>query len=220
MNWKRILNEKRNETLILVPIILIIAMIGYLQSRDFSNMENTVTAIYADRLVANDYLFDLSKAVNAKQSALRNEAQFTEMRVDANNTIHQLLKSFEQTELTHDENALFLQLQKHIRLSEAFEDRMLQYVAQPSYKHNKEKLDGLYDLILTNLEGLSAIQLTEGKRLLEGTQQLKASNGMTNRLVIALFIVAVLLFMAAVSSPKVLMKRDFHRVTGSTTADS
>ena len=72
-----------------------------------------------------------------------------------------------------------------------------------------QQLNNQYDLILADLEDLSEIQLYEGKRLLESSNKVMASNRITSRLEIALLIVVVLVFLMATSSPKVLIQKDF-----------
>ena len=209
MKWKEILTKKRNETLILLSILLMIAMIGYMHKKHLSDMEETVTAIYEDRLVAKDYVFFLTKTINTKKLALNSSDELVEEVVIANHTIDQLLVSFENTKLTSEESALFLKLKDEIDLSFEFESQIIHNPMLTQREMVIQQLNNQYDLILADLEDLSEIQLYEGKRRLESSNKVMASNRITSRLEIALLIVVVLVFLMATSSPKVLIQKDF-----------
>lgn len=209
MKWKNILNGKRNETLVLVSIMLMIAMISYMHKMHLTDLEEKITSIYEDRLVAEDYIFDLAKKVNSKKTALSLEDELIEKIAISNHSMDQLIANYERTKLTEDENGLLEKLKGDIRLSLEFENQLMHNPNLPKRSAVKKMLDDQYDLILADLDQLSEIQLYEGKRLLETSNQVIASNGITNKLEIALLIVIVLVFLMAVSSPRVLIKKDF-----------
>lgn len=208
MKWKNILNEKRNETLVLVSVMLMMVMISYMHKRHLTDLEEKITSIYEDRLVAENYIFDLSKMMNSKKVALNVETELVEKIALANHAVDELIYDYERTKLTEKENILFQKLKKDISVSKEFESQIIHNPTLPQQSSMRKVLDTQYDLILEDLDRLSEIQLYEGKRLLETSNQVIASNGITNRLEVALLIVIILVFLMAVSSPKALIQKD------------
>lgn len=208
MQWKNILNEKRNETLILFSVLIMIAMIASMHKKHLSDLEESITSIYEDRLVAKDYIFDLSRKIDKKQSALGTDKdELIEEITLTNYSIDQLLERYEKTKLTEEENLLLRKLKDDISLSMEFESQIIHNPLLAQREVIKSHLNSQYNLIISDLEELSDIQLFEGKKLLESSNQVIASNGITNRLEVALLIVVTLLFLMAISSPKVLMRK-------------
>ncbi|WP_370087881.1 hypothetical protein [Ekhidna sp.] len=208
MKWKRILSKKRNETLILFSVLLMISMIATMHKKHLLDLEETVTSIYEDRLVAEDYIFDLSKMMNSKKVALNNDNELVEKIALANHSVDELIYDYERTKLTEKEIVIFRKLKKDISVSKEFENQIIHNPTLSQQRSIRKALDNQYDLILEDLDRLSEIQLFEGKRLLETSNQIIASNGITNRLEVALLIVILLIFLMAVSSPKALIQKD------------
>lgn len=209
MNWKNILNTKRNESLILTSVILLIVMIGYMNKKQISELKESVTSIYEDRLVAKAYIFDLSQKMSAKKVKLSAEYRFIQESLNENESIDQLIRDYERTRLTLDETALLTRLKDDINLSVEFENQILHNPALPNRSLAISSLNNQYDLILLDLKNLAEIQVHEGKKLLESSNGALAFNGFARQLEIALFIVVGLIFLMIISSPKALIDKDF-----------
>ncbi|MEO9474072.1 MAG: hypothetical protein ABJG41_01005 [Cyclobacteriaceae bacterium] len=201
MKWKNTLNATRNESLMLVSIVALIIIIAYMHKKQVSSLENTVIEIYEDRLVAKGYIFELTKKINAKKTSLNFETNNVEDDVIANHAISRLIESYGQTNLTNEEVAGLNKLRENIGLSAEFETQMVKDMPLAERIKIKESLSRQYDVVLSDLEGLSEIQLFEGKKLLESTDQIVASNVLTNRLELALIVVVSLVFLV-ILSPK------------------
>ncbi|MEQ9009462.1 MAG: MCP four helix bundle domain-containing protein, partial [Ekhidna sp.] len=202
MKWKSILNKKRNETLILFSVLLMIAMVASMHNKHLSDLEESITTIYKDRLVAKDYIFDLSRKIDTKKVALSTaEDELIESITLTNHSIDQLLESYEKTRLTEEENMLLRKLKDDINLSVEFENQIFHNPTLTRRIVIKNHLNSQYDLILSDLEALSDIQLFEGKKILDSSNRIIASNGITKRLEVALLIVITLVFLMAISSP-------------------
>ncbi len=114
MKWNIILKKRSSETLILFSVILMMVMIAYMHKRSLSNMEQTITSIYEDRLVAKDYIFDLSKMINDKKTAISSGNERLEEIVRTNHAIDRVIKRYEETRLTEEEQILWQKLKDDI----------------------------------------------------------------------------------------------------------
>lgn len=211
MNWKNILNTKRNESLVLTSVILLIVMIGYINKKHISGLKDSISTIYEDRLVAKDYIFDLSQNINAKKVSLSVEHGFIQEGLDENQAIDELIQDFEQTRLTEEETTLLVKLKEDIRLSIEFENQILHNPTLPSRDLAINSLFFQYDLILSDLKALSDIQMQEGKKLLEGSSEALVFNGMASHLEIGLLVVVAMIFLMVITSPKVLIDKDLWK---------
>ncbi|NND35343.1 MAG: hypothetical protein HKN76_22335 [Saprospiraceae bacterium] len=206
MKWKEILNEKLNKGLMLVSVILMVILIGYMHNKHITMLENNITSIYADRLVVNDYIFQLSQIVNMKKEAMKSEEDVIEKIAHGNVSIRDLIVKYENTWLTEDETRLLKKLKDDLSLSVEFENQIIYNVGLPEREKLKGHLKDQYDLIQVELEGLSNIQLSEGKKLLERSGKVMASNAITHRLEIALLIIIMLVFFMVYPSSKKFLR--------------
>lgn len=106
MKWKDILSEKGNQRLLLgsiIIIVVIIVMIRQTNKNHLSELQESVSSIYVDRLVAKDYIFELSKKVYSKKIMVEYGDEFLEKSIHINDSIQQLVGSYENTELTEEE---------------------------------------------------------------------------------------------------------------------
>lgn len=210
MRWKYILNKKRNETMILYSVLLMIVMIGYMHKKNLSDMEETVTSIYEDRLVANDYIFELSQKIAGKKWHMSND-QNNEELTKLNHEINILIDAYEQTKLTVEENSLWEKLKKDLALAKEFENQILYNPNSNQWSQIQRHLDNQYQLIHTDLEGLSVIQIQEGKSLLDESRKIMASNSISRRLEVALIIIVLLIFLMFNSTYRLVrIKNKWH----------
>ncbi|WP_424964349.1 MCP four helix bundle domain-containing protein [Ekhidna sp.] len=195
MKWKYILNKKRNESMVLFSILLIIVMIGYTHKKNLSDLEETVTSIYEDRLVANEYIFELSRKIENKKWLITNNHNASQEMTLLNYEIDILIDAFEKTDLTVEENKLWEKLKRELTLADEFENQILHNQASKQRILLQKHLDDQYELIHSDLVGLSHIQLQEGKSLVDNSKKILASNSISGRLEIALMIIVLLIFL-------------------------
>ncbi|MEQ9288107.1 MAG: MCP four helix bundle domain-containing protein [Cyclobacteriaceae bacterium] len=211
MKWKNILTEERNRSLLLVAVVMIlglIILIRFENKNHLSELQETVTSIYEDRLVAKNYIFEISKKVNAKKVSLGFEDQFLENSILMNDSIDQLIQKYEGTELTGDENNLLRKLKDNIRMSEQFESKFLHNLAPAQLDVINNSLLKQYNLVILDLEQLSEIQLEEGKKLLDNSYQILESSNSSSHLEVTLIVVVLLIMIKIFSAPKKRPERE------------
>lgn len=145
---------------ILVVFMLIITT-NLIDRNNFLRVRDSAVAIYEDRLVAKDLIFDLSKSIQEKEIAvaLADSAFFIERNDQINIDIQQLIASFEKTGLTREEGNLFKEFKENLqtlRKSEA------EYILRGFSE--KGDLINQFTVLRENLDDLSDIQMSEGKR--------------------------------------------------------
>lgn len=193
--WKDILNQKRNTALTLVSIFLMILMTSVLNKVHLTQLEDSLEAIYQDRLMANGYIYQLSDLVHQKKAILESGASnWIEQSVQINDSIAKLIVGYEQTRLTSEEATVFEALKKHLRIAEKLEAQSTEHgTFRPTIKNRYEDSQAM-------LHQLSGIQLNEGKKVMQASNKTIASNRMTVQLEIGLLIILGLMIHFVVSS--------------------
>ncbi|RED97913.1 MCP four helix bundle domain-containing protein [Marinoscillum furvescens] len=199
--WKDILNQKRNTALTLVSVFILFLMTCVLNKVHLTQLEESLEAIYQDRLMANGYIYQLADLLHQKEALLVTADSYqAEQNLQLNDSIASLISSYEKTRLTKEEAQVFEALKKHLRIAEKLE---AQNEAQPALVAT---IKTRYGNAQNALHQLSGIQLYEGKNVLKASNQTIASNRMTVQLEIGLLIILGLMIHFVVSSQWVVGK--------------
>lgn len=147
---------------ILMIFVLIVAT-NLIDRNNFLRVKDSVIAIYEDRLVAKDLIFDMSNAIQEKEIALAlaDTVFFSHRNKQVNKDIEGLILKFEQTKLTRDESNTFLDFKDNFETLKTLETAYVQsnFNQKSIFVHQILKVQ-------ENLFDLSKIQLTEGKKQL------------------------------------------------------
>uniref|UniRef100_UPI004047B5E3 chemotaxis protein n=1 Tax=Roseivirga sp. TaxID=1964215 RepID=UPI004047B5E3 len=157
-------------------------------------------AIYEDRLVAKDLVFELSLLIHEKEVAqASNDTRFfSDRNAAVNDSIEQLTIRFIRTELTEKEARVFNDLQLNLVKLKGLENSMTlaQEVEQGDFK--SQLLE-----IKENLHDLSKIQLVEGKRQVFLSERAMDTVDLFTKLeILVLIILAVLVQIIVIYRPK------------------
>lgn len=142
-------------------IFLLIIITNLIDKENFKRINNSVTNIYEDRLIAKDIIFTLYTNINLKHDAvLVNDIDFYKKKNrKINYQIDSLLQKFNQTNLTLEEHRVFNTLKQQVHA--------LNRLEQQSNDHFINEKDAILHQIKTienTLYNLSKIQLKEGER--------------------------------------------------------
>lgn len=172
-------------------LILIANLIDY---KYLSNVRRNVNSIYNDRVVAQDYIYRLSKLFHQKQLSMGQSISDLN-RSHQNDSIDRLLFHFSKTELTRSEAGFFFDLQKN-------------YVELMSLENVLKRPNGLtldirQDIgrelkeIRKNLDDLEGVQFKEGAEMTQSSNRSLGMNAFLSKLELAFLIVngAVILYM-------------------------
>lgn len=145
---------------ILIIFVLIVTT-NLIDRNNFLRVRDSVATVYEDRLVANDLIFEITRAVHQKELAAveADSLFFLERNGQVNTAITEWVTKFGQTKLTPEEAGVFASLKGNL---EALKDSETAYV-QAGFTQNQELLAHL-SRAGENLYKLSKIQLQEGGR--------------------------------------------------------
>ena len=152
--------DKAKWTLGILMIFMLVLSTNLIDRNNFNQVKNSVESIYEDRLIAKDILYDLLKIVHRKELAIiAGDQEFLErLNTTLNNDIEGLFTLYGQTKLTTKEQYLFEKLNANFEVLSKLEQK------KKFTEDNAHEISKSVTAIKNNIEELSIIQLTEGKR--------------------------------------------------------
>ena len=141
-------------------VFVLIAATNLVDRSNFVQVKESVASIYEDRLIVKDLIMDMYKAVQEKKIAIitADEAFLDQRNGAVNKNLETLVERYEATKLTKNEAVAFESLRENIQALWSSEAAM-----KESFSGN-EKLLGMIGQIEENLDELSEIQISEGRR--------------------------------------------------------
>lgn len=193
------LKQRIHVGFILAMAFLLVFASNRLSRRNFMTVEHTVNSVYGDRVVAQDYIYKMNNLFHKKERILMG----TESKKDDSNVskaIMNLLNDFETTKLTSEESVHFINLKENYAQLRALELNPTKN--KYSFEEGAENITGILNKIHSNLDELSAIQLSEGRYLTELSNKSLNMNQLLSRLEIGFLIIIGILFLLIVLPQK------------------
>jgi hypothetical protein len=184
----------------ILSVFFIILATNLIDRNNFRIVKNSVETIYADRLIAQGIILDLSKLIWEKEIAYTkyDNVLFKAKKNTIDTRIDELIDLFSATKLTAREEIVFGQLKKHIASLKEHSNNLVE-----SQIPNQELEDQII-LIKSNLNDLSAIQIEEGRReLLESKRAIASVDLFTHLEIYALIIIAIAIQVVVMYNPNV-----------------
>ena len=179
-------------------IFLVVVMTNLVDRQNFRIISNSIRTIYADRLVAQQILFDISSALHEKELLFKagNAETSAAKQEQLNVSIREELSEFATTELTPTEQQIFNGLRRQVSNIENLE-------AEGIEASESEQLAYLFQEVKASLSELSAIQLKEGRReKFESQRAMTYINLFTQVEIAVLIIIAILIQVIVLYNPK------------------
>ncbi len=184
---------------ILMIFILILAT-NLIDKNNFVRVKDSVVAIYEDRLIANDLIYEISNSIQEKEIAVAvsDSVFFLDRNKQVSKDIQGFVYRFEQTKLTTKERQVFNDFKKNLESLRNFETAFIQskFVQNTALvKRISEVKDNLYDL--------SKIQLDEGKKQMSISEKAISSVELFTQIEIYILIfLAILIQIIVIYKPK------------------
>jgi hypothetical protein len=142
-------------------IFALILTTNLIDRNNFVKVRDSVVAIYKDRLVADNLIFEISNSIHEKEIAIASSDTlfYSKRNKEINADIQGYIKRFEETKLTIKENRVFKGFKNNFESLKAAEVTFV----QSDFQTVSNQLSHIYN-IKDNLQGLSIIQLDEGGR--------------------------------------------------------
>lgn len=173
-------------------LILIANLVDY---RYILKVRHNVNSIYEDRVVAQDYIYQLSGLFYQKQLSMgKNRANLC--LNDQNDSIEQLLLNFSKTELTQNESGFFSDLKKNYTELMSLENVVFSQPKEPTLAIRQD-ISREFQEIRRNLDDLEGVQFREGGQMTQLSNRSLGMNAFLSKVELAFLIVngAVILYM-------------------------
>lgn len=153
----------------ILMIFTLIVSTNLIDRNNFIKLKDSTSDIYENRLVAKSILYDISILIHEKEIQItsNNFVYFQKTNLEANIEIERLVSDYKKTKLTYQETKKINELDENlIALKKNESINSLEDLSK-----NKEKLLLQIQKIKSNLYSLSQIQMSEGKKQVQISQE-------------------------------------------------
>ena len=174
---------------------LLILIANLIDNTYLSNVRHNVNSVYNDRVVAQDYIYQLNNLFHQKQLS-RGESRIDLNKSHQNDSIDRLLNDFSKTELTRSEASFFFDLKKNYLELISLENVLSSESKGPTLDIRQAMGRELKE-IRKNLDDLEGVQFKEGAQMTQSSNQSLVMNAFLSKLELAFLIVngVVILYM-------------------------
>lgn len=196
MRWTYGIKNKLKASMVLLALCLLVLLSNYLDRLHTENVKKSISTMYEDRLVVEEYILKMTRNVYQIREILVNDENDA-LREDAVGT---LIKDFRttfaiyaKTRLTEIEKVTAVELIRNFREFE----QVISREANPASMHT--------DRILSSLDKLSSIQLDESKLIMQQVESQYASIKASSQFAFAIVIVILIVLQVMVFSGESLI---------------
>lgn len=190
---------------IAVLLVLIIALVLYsskIYNDSISKLGSSLHEVYADRLIAHDYIHKMAQEIYLQKIHLR-EKNFLKKKdvfVNSNSAIEKIMLQYEKTKLTKDEKNTFEDLRKNVFVLKHLlhlETNQFKFADAFSISYEKQ-----IDNSLHHLDKLASIQISRGKDLNTDSKKIISFSNMMNQFDWAMLLLIGIIIQAIIFSSK------------------
>ncbi len=185
--------------LVLAMAFLLVLGSNRLDQRHFSTVQTTVNSVYDDRVVVQDFIYQLNNIFHQKELRL---VQNNEFKVDAteNQRVEELLTDFGETQLTSEEAILLKDLNSRFTTFKELEQTMAN--SQEELEDGK-RTTAIKELntLGKNLDGLAEIQLEESNQLTQRSKKSLGMNILLSKLEVAFLVIIGIAMLTLIFQP-------------------
>lgn len=183
----------------IVLVFVVVLTTNLIDRKNFNIVSDSIETIYADRLVAKEIIYDLSKEIGAKEVAyiIVDSTQLVGHVNPMNVRIKESVELFSNTKLTDKEEIVFSRLGRALRELQEIE------VGLAAGAQARADLGAPLALVREHLDELSLIQMEEARRELHSSKRaINAANLFTQLEIAALVVMAILVQLIIIYTPK------------------
>lgn len=177
---------------------------------NMSEMEDTFSKVYSDRLIAHNYLYKLEDQIYRRKLAFSENGGNVSLKdSDASATeLKTVLEKYAETKFTKKEEIIFMEFTRSSEILSALERRCVN--DQGILTNNLiSEHDNITNKLLNQLQQLSAIQLSEAKSLEASSKRIVAHSSILSQfnwamIIILGIVIQVLVFSSKATMPKQL----------------
>lgn len=182
--------------LALVVIVGVLLANNLFDRQHWTQVEESFSSIYEDRLLVESYIFKLSGELHSQKHLIHDLAvgqgpnNWRSGWVNSECEIQELMQKFRATHFTIEEERLFSIFEREVNQLNTLDIDGMEGVDMPRASEALERIDGCIAL----LPELSEVQLGEGKHLNEESHALAQSSYVSSTFELVLLIILGLIF--------------------------
>ncbi|MBR9861379.1 hypothetical protein GYB22_11650 [bacterium] len=183
----------------MATVIILVIATNRIDRRNFEQIHSSFESVFKDRLIAEQYLFELSRGIHSERQLIssRNGSIVSLIRIQ--DTILNVLDKYKLTSLTPKEEYHFDKLENTIKLHLNLERNGFSSLDSITPTQNDSiNSEYLYSEIWSSLDSLSEIQLNEATRLLSHSETVMNRSSLTSQLELGVLILIGLILQAIV----------------------
>jgi hypothetical protein len=196
MKWTYSIQNKITASGALLTLCVLVLFSNYTDREHTNNVKNSISTLYEDRLVVEDYILKMTIDVYEIKQALHLAGQHdkpsTEQITASLSRIDGLSEAYLKTKLTKTEDVTFTSLLNTIQ----------EFRSSPA-QSDQDKLN-LANRALLLLNDLSSIQLQESKLIMKQAEDLYRSGKAASQFAFAITIIILIVLQALVFASKTL----------------
>jgi len=203
MKWIYIIQQKAQVAFLLAIILLGVLAKNMMEQENVSELGDSFSSVYEDRLLVESYIYKLSDHLYQKkliidQCQTDNKLELRVKMEEHNAAIQSLIRDYEKTKLTNQESVFFLAFKKNMEEMNLLEAQYMELNSvQPS-------LDKQFDIASGTLHELSSIQISEGKTMADHSRKIVAGSSILSQFELALVVVIGLIIQALIFASRSL----------------
>lgn len=214
MNILYAIKQKGRITLLLLALGALELANCNAYNRNIAEMGNSVSEVYADRLMAQDYIYKLSARIHERKWALHENSNAQPDGVSLPEaqslSILTLLRDYEKTKFTPEEKIRYEAFRANIFKMLSLQQRYGNAVEAPEKNAILRSYRASLDLSLQQLEQLSGIQMQRGKHILADSQKIVSFSFLLNQLDWVLIFITLAIIMALIFATKSTFPKQFQ----------
>lgn len=196
MKWTYSIRNKMAASGALLMLCVLVLYSNYIDRDHTTNVKESISTLYEDRLVVEDYIlkmtidiYEIKQALNA--AAGNNDQSISQIPARLSH-IDGLRRAYLKTKLTKTEDSTFTALERNLNEFKS------------SSAHSVQDKIKLADQALVLLNELSAIQLEESKSIMKHAEDLYVSGKSASQFAFAITIIILMVLQALVFASKTL----------------
>lgn len=215
MKWIYAIQQKAQVAFLLALILFGVFVKNVLDRNNVSELGDSFSSVYNDRLVVESYIYQLSDQLYQKQflfdqcSQPLNDNNQLELNIKRHNTIiKSLIVDYEKTKLTDQESVYFEAFKRNINQMEILESQYLQ--SHADFATVNTSLDQQFISAAGHLNQLSSIQIAEGKSMTDQSRKIVAGSSILTQFELAMIIIIGLIIQTLIFASNSLTPKTFQ----------
>jgi Four helix bundle sensory module for signal transduction len=215
MKWIYSIQQKAQVAFLLAIVLLGVFMKNVIDRNNVSELGDSFSSVYEDRLLVESYIYKLSDHLHQKQKLIDDCSQQGDRNdirlkiAQHNAAIGNLIQEYEKTKLTNQESVFFDAFKKNIIEMITLEDQYLK--SQNTIITVTPTFDQQFYTATKNLDMLSGIQVAEGKSMADHSKRIVAGSSILTQFELAMIIVIGLIIQALIFASNSLTPKQFQK---------